>query len=61
MADMTVNLDKELATFKERIKTDRSVTVSRAGEPGGGGAIDPAFLLLAGLALLQRQRMAKKS
>jgi len=51
MADMTVNLDKELAVFKERIKTDGSVRVTRApGSGGGGGGAD--LLLLAGLALL---------
>jgi len=60
MADMTVNLDRELEVFKERIKADRSVTVSRTGESGGNGAIDPALLVLAGLALLLRQRMLKK-
>ena len=50
MADMTVNLEKELALFKERIRTDGSVRVSRAGSSGGGGAANPAFLiLLAGL------------
>ena len=50
MADMTVSLDKELGVFKERIKTDRSVIVSRAGNPGGGGASD--FVWLAMLLLL---------
>ena len=63
MADMTVSLDKELASFKERIKSDGSVRVSRAGgDQGGGGAADPAglalLLLLAGLA---RNRAAKRS
>lgn len=52
MADMTVSLDKELGVFKERIKADRSVTVSRAGGGGGGGgSIDYwwiAMLLLIG-------------
>jgi rhombotail lipoprotein len=51
MADMTVSLDKELGVFKERIKADRSVTVSRAGGGGGGGSIDYwwiALLLLIG-------------
>ena len=59
MTDMTVSLDKELAVFKERIKTDRSVTVSRAGGEGGGGAVEPAMLLLAGLLLFVRRRLAK--
>ena len=49
MADMTVSLDKELSVFKERIKTDRSVTVSRAGGDGGGGAADLAWLALLSL------------
>jgi rhombotail lipoprotein len=61
MADMTVSLDKELALFKERIKTDRSVTVSRSGDQGGGGAMDFAMLLVAGLALLLRRRVLKMS
>lgn len=59
MADMTVSLDKELALFKERIKADRSVTVSRAGDEGGAGAVEPAMLLLAGLVLFLRRRVAK--
>ncbi len=48
MADMTVNLDKELSTFKERIKTDGSVRVTRVGGTGegGGGAAHPALLAL---------------
>lgn len=55
MADMTVNLDKELSVFKERIKTDGSVRVTRVGGSGegGGGASDSGILLLlAGLLLL---------
>jgi len=59
MADMTVSLDKELALFKERIKTDRSVMVTQAGGQGGGGAVQPAMLLLAGLVLFLRRRVAK--
>ena len=42
MADMTVNLGKELESFRERIKVDRSVTVAQAGgDTGrtGGGAL----------------------
>jgi len=60
MADMTVNLDKELGLFKERIRTDASVKVthsSRYVSGGGGGAIDAAFLLLLGaLALVSVAR-----
>ena len=56
MADMTVNLDKELGLFKERIRTDGSVQVthsSRYTGGGGGGAADVLFLvLLAGLSLV---------
>ena len=59
MADMTVSLDKELGVFKERIKTDRTVTVSRAGDQGGGGAIEPAMLLLAAFVLFLRSRVAR--
>ena len=52
MADMTVNLDKELGVFKERIRTDGSVRVTRAeGYSGGGGATDALFVTL--LILLQ--------
>lgn len=48
MADMTVNLEKELGAFKERIRTDGSVRVTRAGAPseGGGGASDAGWLAL---------------
>jgi len=59
MADMTISLDKELGVFKERIKQDRSVTVSRAGDSGGGGAVDPFILVLAGLALFLARSHAK--
>ncbi|MGE0029903.1 MAG: rhombotarget lipoprotein [Steroidobacteraceae bacterium] len=55
MADMTVNLDKELSTFKERIKSDGSVRITRvggAGEGGGGAADTNILLLLTGLLLL---------
>ncbi len=58
MADMTANLDRELATFKERIRTDGSVRVTRRdGSGGGSGAADAWFLaLLAGLWLLVARR-----
>ncbi len=46
MADMTTNLDRELETFREKIRTDGSVRVSRAGGSGGGGVIDAALLAL---------------
>ncbi len=50
MAAMTVNLDQELGTFRERIKADRSVTVTRrsalssGGSSGGGGALGVAVV-----------------
>jgi len=48
MADMTVNLDQELSAFKERIRADGSVRVTRVGgtAEGGGGAADTAMLAL---------------
>ncbi len=46
MADMTVSLDKELGAFKERIKNDSSVKVTRAGDQGGGGSSDLAWLAM---------------
>lgn len=57
MADMTVNLDKELASFKERIRKDGSVKVTRASNySGGGGALDAGLLaLLAGLLFSARR------
>jgi rhombotail lipoprotein len=59
MADMTVNLDKELSTFKERIKSDGSVRITRVGgAEGGGGAAHPSLLALLVLLLpLARRRM----
>lgn len=60
MADMTVSLDKELGVFKERIKADRSVTVSRAGsDGGGGGSID--YWWIAMLLLIGAGRRARTS
>ena len=65
MADMTVNLDKELGLFKERIKTDGSVKVthsSRYVSSGGGGAADATFLLLlAGLAIITIARKRRSA
>jgi rhombotail lipoprotein len=52
MGDMTINLENELDRFRERIKQDKSVTVTeREGYTGGGGAIDMAMILLIGLVL----------
>ena len=50
MADMTVNLGKELNVFKERIKTDGSVNITHSARYSGGGGGDGAGL--AALALL---------
>ena len=46
MADMTVNLDKELDAFKDRIRRDQSVRVTHSSgySGGGGGAGGPASL-----------------
>lgn len=46
MADMTTNLESELEVFKERIKTDKSVTVTHRDGYGGGGSFDIALILL---------------
>jgi glycerate kinase len=57
MADMTANLDQELSVFKERIRTDGSVKVTRVADSGGGGGGGEhplALLLLAALALSAR-------
>ncbi|HUT40121.1 MAG TPA: rhombotarget lipoprotein [Gammaproteobacteria bacterium] len=60
MADMTGNLETELDSFRERIKQDKSVTVSyRDSYRGGGGAFDLAalvFLLVCVLALRPGRR-----
>jgi len=48
MADMTVNLDRELDVFRERVKEEKvAVVTHRPGYEGGGGAADPLLLLLA--------------
>ena len=56
MSDMTVNLDKELDSFKQRILTEGTVRVTRADGSsygsGGGGAGD--FAWIAALLLLVR-------
>jgi len=58
MADMTVNLDKEVDSFRERIKTDRSVMVTdrtggtSTGRSGGGGALASETLLALSAALV---------
>lgn len=58
MTDMTVNLDKELGSFKERIRTEGTVRVSRAGSTGGGGmgSVDAAWLVLLAALLVSRRK-----
>jgi rhombotail lipoprotein len=60
MADMTVNLDKELDSFRERIRQDQSVRVTHSSSYGGGGGGAGGFATLAALALLagMRRRMS---
>lgn len=60
LADMTRNLDREIETFRERIKTDRSVNITRGASAGattgGGGAIDLMPLLVLGALALALKR-----
>ena len=59
MADMTVNLDKELDAFKQRVLTEGKVRVVRAdGSSYGGGGGASGFAALAALLMLlgARQR-----
>jgi len=60
MADMTVNLDKELDAFKQRVLTEGKVRVTRAdgSSYGGGGAPDLAWL--AALLLLAAFRPTRR-
>lgn len=63
MTDMTVNPDKELDAFKDRIREDESVRISYTpsyrSSSGGGGGVD-GFAALAAVALLiaMRRRMS---
>lgn len=52
MADMSANLDRELSVFKERIRTDGSVRVTRTAAPGEGGGGATGLAALAALLLL---------
>lgn len=62
MADMTVNLDKELSVFRERIKTDGSVRVTRAGgSEGGGGVAGAGFFALLLMLMLVSRRWARQA
>lgn len=57
MGDMTTNLAVELDAFRERIKQDRSVTVTqRPGHSGGGEGLGLGVLLLL-VGLLRRQKL----
>ena len=57
MGDMTVNLDKELDSFKERIREDESVQISYTpAYRGGGGGGHPGFASLLALILLAGMR-----
>lgn len=52
MADMSNNLEAELIRFKNKVKNDDSVRVTRRTGYGGGGGIGwPSILLLLGLAI----------
>ena len=54
MSDMTGNLSNELEVFKERIKKDKSVTVTHSDGYGGGGGIGfMSILLMLSLALMK--------
>lgn len=46
MSDMTENLSSELEVFKERIKKDKSVTVTHSDGYGGGGSVGLISILL---------------
>ncbi|MEZ5542702.1 MAG: rhombotarget lipoprotein [Pseudomonadota bacterium] len=62
MADMTGNLETELDSFRERIKQDKSVTVSyRDSYRGGGGAVDPLLLAALLVVLVVRQLRCGRS
>lgn len=58
---MIANLDAELATFRERIKTDNSVIVTRRPGSGGGGGGSMSWLSLGALLLgvWSRRRMTR--
>ncbi len=60
MDDMSANLERELATFKERVKEQKAPVrvVQRDGSTGGAGALGPGVLMLALLAVAARRRRA---
>lgn len=62
MLDMSGNLAIELERFKQRVKQDKSVQVSRRQGYGGGGALQwPLVILLAGLALVAGVRRVRSA
>ena len=62
MADMTNNLAVELERFKQRIKEDKSVQLSRRSGYGGGGALQwPLILVLTALALCVVARRTRRA
>jgi rhombotail lipoprotein len=62
MGDMTANLDKELDSFKDRIRQDKSVQISYTpayrGAGGGGGSAGLASLAAMILLVGMRRRMS---
>lgn len=60
MADMTANLEKELESFRSRIKKDNSVRISyKPNHSGGGGSMGLLFSLILASALFFRTRTGK--
>jgi rhombotail lipoprotein len=61
MVDMTNNLVDELDKFKEKIKEDRSVTITHRSGYGGGGSFDlTMILLLVGLLFAKRYQVHRR-
>lgn len=60
MEDMSKNLEQELDAFKERIKQDKSVTITHRAGYGGGGAFGfYTLLMLLSLFALKRYQITK--
>ena len=60
MSDMTNNLNAELDKFKERIKKDKSVTVSYRPGYGGGGAFGPQMIIILTVFFLVKRLFIQK-
>jgi rhombotail lipoprotein len=60
MSDMTNNLNAELDKFKERIKKDKSVTVSYRPGYGGGGAFGPQMIIMLTVFFLVKRLFIQK-